>query len=196
MLATLEPPPAELGVTHWSSRLLADQLGVSDFTVSHDVAEVGAAAVAAWRRSSSPPIPSWRPRSATWSACIWTRRRRRSCSRRREVPDPGPGPDRADPADAPGLPEKRTHDYVRHGTTTLFAALEMATGKVTDACYPRHRNEEFLRFLKQVAKAYPRVKLHMVVRQLRHPQAPERAGLAGEATRGSPCTSPRPRGRG
>ena len=41
----------------------------------------------------------------------------------------------------PGLPEKATHDYVRHGTTTLFAALEIATGKVTDACYPRHRHE-------------------------------------------------------
>ena len=79
-----------------------------------------------------------------------------------------------------GMPEKQTHDYVRHGTTTLFAALEVATGKVTDACYPRHRHEEFLRFLKQVAKAYPRRKLHIVVRQLRHPQAPGRAGLAGE----------------
>ena len=63
----------------------------------------------------------------------------------------------------PGLPERATHDDVRHGTTTLFAALEVATGKVTDACYPRHRHEEFLRFLKQVAKTYPRVKLHLVV---------------------------------
>ena len=63
----------------------------------------------------------------------------------------------------PGIPAKQTHDYVRHGTTTLFAALEVATGKVTDACYPRHRHEEFLRFLKQVAKAYPRRKLHIVV---------------------------------
>jgi transposase len=61
-----------------------------------------------------------------------------------------------------GLPEKATHDYVRHGTTTLFAALEVATGKVTDACYPRHRHEEFLCFLKHVAKAYPRVRLHLV----------------------------------
>src|SRR5450756_1465902 len=41
-------------------------------------------------------------------------------------------------------------------------ALEVATGQVTDACYDRHRHEEFLRFLKQVAKAYPRVKLHVV----------------------------------
>jgi transposase len=62
----------------------------------------------------------------------------------------------------PGLPERATHDYLRHGTTTLFAALEVATGKVTDACYPRHRHQEFLRFLKQVAKAYPRRELHIV----------------------------------
>jgi len=61
-----------------------------------------------------------------------------------------------------GLPEKRTHDYVRHGTTTLFAALEVATGKVIDACYPRHRHQEFLRFLKQVARAYPTGELHLV----------------------------------
>jgi transposase len=63
----------------------------------------------------------------------------------------------------PGLPERRTHDYKRHGTTTLFAALEVATGKITaDACYPRHTNAEFLRFLKQVARAHPRVKLHVI----------------------------------
>jgi hypothetical protein len=52
--------------------------------------------------------------------------------------------------------EARTHDYKRHGTTTLFAALEVATGRITaDACYPRHRSGEFLAFLKQVAKAGP-----------------------------------------
>jgi hypothetical protein len=62
----------------------------------------------------------------------------------------------------PGLPEKATHDYVRHGTTTLFAALEVATGKVTDACHPRHRHEEFLRFLKKIARACPRQRLHIV----------------------------------
>jgi hypothetical protein len=57
----------------------------------------------------------------------------------------------------------RTRDYVRHGTATLFAALEVATGKIsTDACYPRHSNVEFLAFLKQVAKAYPRVKPHVI----------------------------------
>jgi len=52
----------------------------------------------------------------------------------------------------PGLPEKQTHDYVRHGTTTLFAALDVATGKVVDACYPRHRHQEFLAFTRQAIR--------------------------------------------
>ena len=51
---------------------------------------------------------------------------------------------------------------MRHGTTTLFAALDVATGRVEQACLPRHRHQEFLRFLKQVAKAYPRRELHIV----------------------------------
>jgi hypothetical protein len=46
-------------------------------------------------------------------------------------------------------------DYVRHGTATLFAALEVAIGKVTDACFGRHRHQELPAFLKLVAKTYP-----------------------------------------
>ncbi|MGA7273176.1 MAG: IS630 family transposase, partial [Acidimicrobiia bacterium] len=57
--------------------------------------------------------------------------------------------------------------YVRHGTSTLFAALEVATGKVTGAYKPRHRHQEFLAFLKQVARAYPDTgdgtELHLVM---------------------------------
>ena len=73
----------------------------------------------------------------------------------------------------PGLPEKATHDYVRHGTTTLFAALEVATGKVTDGCYDRHRHEEFLHFLKKVARSYPRRELHIVVDNYRTHKHPD-----------------------
>ena len=62
----------------------------------------------------------------------------------------------------PGLPEKATHDYKRNGTTTLFAALNVATGVVVDRCYDRHGKAEFLDFMKTVAKAYPRRKLHIV----------------------------------
>lgn len=63
----------------------------------------------------------------------------------------------------PRLPEKATHDYKRNGTTTLFAALEVATGTLTDRCYDRHGKAEFLDFLKRVAKAYPRRRLHIVL---------------------------------
>lgn len=52
---------------------------------------------------------------------------------------------------------------MRNGTTTLFAALEVATGRVTDRCYDRHGKAEFLDFLKQVAKAYPRREMHVVL---------------------------------
>jgi hypothetical protein len=64
----------------------------------------------------------------------------------------------------PGLPARATYDYKRNGTTTLFAALEVATGRISaDACYPRHRHQEFLKFLKKVAAAHPGTELHVVL---------------------------------
>ena len=50
----------------------------------------------------------------------------------------------------PGIPERQTHDYERHGTTTLFAALDVAAGKVIGPCQPRHRHQQFIRFLDKV----------------------------------------------
>ena len=55
----------------------------------------------------------------------------------------------------PGQIERRTHDYTRHGTTSLFAALDIATGRVIGKCYPRHRAVEFRRFLDEIEKAVP-----------------------------------------
>jgi transposase len=66
----------------------------------------------------------------------------------------------------PGHAEQRTHDYVRYGTTTLFAALEIATGKVTGLCKNRHRHQEFLAFLKHLARTYPDGELHLVMDNL------------------------------
>ena len=70
----------------------------------------------------------------------------------------------------PGLPLKKgrcgtmTHDYVRHGTTTLFAALSMLDGKVIGDCMPRHRHQEFLRFLKKIdSETPPELDLHLIV---------------------------------
>jgi transposase len=55
----------------------------------------------------------------------------------------------------PGLPEQRTSDYERHGTTSLFAALDIATGKVIGKCHRRHRHQEFLKFMEVVDAALP-----------------------------------------
>jgi transposase len=55
----------------------------------------------------------------------------------------------------PGLPERQTHDYQRHGTTTLFAAFNILNGKVIGSCQARHRAKEFVRFLNQLEKEVP-----------------------------------------
>ena len=162
VVATLTKPPASLGVTHWSVRLLAAQLGVSFASVAR-----------IWRKWDLQP---WRVETFKFSTDPELDAKVRdvvglylappdkavvlSIDEKSQVQ----AMDRTAPILPlrPGIPEKQTHDYVRHGTTTLFAALEVATGKVTDACHPRHTHAEFLAFLKQVAKAYPRVKLHIV----------------------------------
>jgi transposase len=163
VLATLEPPPEALGVTHWSSRLLGKHLGVSDYTVSTTWKKWG---LQPWRTqsfkfSTDPELEAkirdvvglyLNPPDKAIVLCVDEKSQVQALDRTAPVL-----PLRL------GMPEKQTHDYIRHGTTTLFAALEVATGKVTDACYPRHRHEEFLKFLKQVAKAYPRTQLHIVV---------------------------------
>lgn len=63
-----------------------------------------------------------------------------------------------------GYVEGVTHDYIRHGTTTLFAALDIATGQVLTSCKNRHRHQEYLQFLKQVdANVPPDLGIHLVV---------------------------------
>jgi hypothetical protein len=55
----------------------------------------------------------------------------------------------------PGQVERRTHDYARHGTTSLFAALDLKSGRVMGECYRRHRSVEFRQFLDRVDQAIP-----------------------------------------
>ena len=161
--ATLEPPPERLGVTHWSTRLLAAELGISNFAVGQVWKKWGLQPwrVQTFKFSTDPELEAkvrdivglyLHPPERAVVLCVDEKSQIQALDRTAPIL-----PLR------PGLPESRTHDYVRHGTTTLFAALEVATGKVLDACYQRHRHQEFLRFLKQVAKAYPRRKLHVVV---------------------------------
>jgi transposase len=63
----------------------------------------------------------------------------------------------------PGQPERRTHDYVRHGTTSLFAALDVASGKVIGQCHRRHRAAEFRKFLDTIeANVPPALDVHLI----------------------------------
>src|SRR3954468_4075466 len=161
--ATLEPRPASLAFTHWSSRLLGRHLGISDATVAR-----------AWRAYRVQP---WRSATFKFSTdpeleakvrdvvglyldppqnaivlCVDEKSQIQALNRPQPIL-----PVR------PGLPEKATHDDKRNGTTTLFAALEVATGTITDRCYDRHGKAEFLDFLKLVAKTHPRRRLHVVL---------------------------------
>lgn len=64
----------------------------------------------------------------------------------------------------PGVPERHSHDYVRHGTTSLFAAFNVANGQVIGACHRRHRHQEFLKFLRRIDGEVPRnYEVHLVL---------------------------------
>jgi transposase/DNA-binding CsgD family transcriptional regulator/transcriptional regulator with XRE-family HTH domain len=63
----------------------------------------------------------------------------------------------------PGLPARQTHDYQRNGVTSLYAALEVATGRVLGECAPRHTGTDFLRFLQRLARAYRSRDLHLIL---------------------------------
>jgi transposase len=69
--------------------------------------------------------------------------------------------------------ERRTHDYVRHGTTNLFAALDTQTGRVTGRCFPRRRTKEFVEFLDEVSKHHGDRELHVILDNLSTHSGPE-----------------------
>jgi len=173
LTATLTSPPKRLGVTHWSSRLLAQELKVAQSTV-----------LRTWRHYRVQP---WRSETFKFSTdpelvaevtdvvglylappenavvlCVDEKSQIQALDRTQKML-----PMRT------GSPEKHTHDYIRHGTSTLFAALDIATGKVTATTKPRHRREEFLAFLKQVARAHPERELHLVMDNYAAHKTPE-----------------------
>jgi transposase len=160
---TLKPPPTSWGVSHWSTRLMAKKMGISNAEVADIWAEWG---VQPHRRgtfkfSTDPELEAKvvdvvglyldPPQGAVIL----------SVDEKSQIQ----ALDRTSPLlpMTPGKIERGTPDYVRHGTTTLFAALNVATGRVTSACKPRHRAKEFLAFCKQVARAYPDRDLHVVL---------------------------------
>ena len=151
---TLKPPPKKLGVTHWSSRLLAQRLKISNTSVARAWRAYG---VRPWkaesfRFSTDPELVGTvtdicglylAPPENAIVLCVDEKSQIQALDRT-----------------VPILPmqegriERRSHDYYRHGTSTLFAALDIATGQVTAALKPRHRHQEFLAFLKQIERTY------------------------------------------
>jgi transposase len=163
LAATLAPPPEHPGINHWSTRLLAAELGVSHNTVARVWAEhdLKPWQTETFKFSTDPKLEAkvrdvvglylHPPGRRSWSALT-----KRARSRRCNAPGRACRSAKAAPSGAPTTTSGM-------GTTTLFAALEVATGRVTDQCFPRHRHSEFLAFLKQMATAYPRRQLHVVL---------------------------------
>jgi hypothetical protein len=160
--ATLQTKPP--GTTHWSCRTMARELGVSKNT-----------AKPLWQEYILKP-----PLSRTFKLS----RDVRFLEKLTDVVGLYPNPhekslvlclDEKSRIQAlgrtqPGLPLTKgrcgtyTHDYVRHGTTILLAALEILDGKVTGQCHSRHRNQEFLKFLRRLDDESPeKLKLHLVL---------------------------------
>ena len=170
---TLRRPPKRYGVTHWSTRLLGKHLGIGDATVAAIWREAG---IQPWRSgsfrfSTDPELVGkvtdvvglyLAPPTDAIVLCVDEKSQIQALDRTAPVLPT-----------QPHLIERRSSDYVRHGTTTLFAALEIATGHVTGALKPRHRRQEFLAFLRQVTRAYPERELHLVMDNYAAHKTPE-----------------------
>jgi transposase len=157
--ATLRRPKA---ATHWSARRLAKEVGLSPATVHRIWQKYGLQPhrVETFKFSRDPRFEQkladvvglyLDPPERALVLCVDEKSQIQAL-------------DRTQPALPiwPGLPARMTHDYVRHGTTSLFAALEVASGKVHGRCFKRHTHLEFIAFLESLAKRYPRLELHLI----------------------------------
>jgi transposase len=160
--ATLQTKPK--GMTHWSCRLMAESQGVSKSTVnniwrSH---QLKPHRVKSFKLSRDPRFLEkltdvvglyLNPPQQAMVLCVDEKSQIQALDRTQ-----------------PGLPLKKgrggtmTHDYKRHGTTTLFAALDVLQGRVIGQCYERHRHQEFLKFLRRLDQEFPgTTPLHLVM---------------------------------
>ena len=159
---TLESPPPN--ASHWSTRTMAEAIGMSQSAVSR-----------VWRAFSLQPhrVETFKlsadpffvekvrdvvglylnPPEHALVLCVDEKSQIQALDRTRPIL-----PLR------PGVPERQTHDYKRHGTTSLFAALDVATGKVIGSLHRRQRHQEFLRFLERIDAAVPEpFEIHLVM---------------------------------
>ena len=160
--ATLQTKP--VGATHWSCRTMAEEQGISKSTINliwqshglqpHRTKQFKLSRDPKFLEKLTDVVGLYvNPPEKAIVLCVDEKSQIQALDRTQ-----------------PGLPLKKgrcgtmTHDYKRNGTTTLFAALEVAEGKVIGQCYARHRHQEFLKFLKRLDSEFPiQIKLHVVM---------------------------------
>lgn len=160
--ATLHTTPKD--ATHWSTRTMAKAMGVSNATVSRiwDAHGLQPHRVKSFKLSKDKHFVEkltdvvgvyLNPPDKAMVLCVDEKSQVQALDRTQ-----------------PGLPMKKgrcgtmTHDYKRNGTTCLFAALNVLEGKVIGSCYPRHRNIEFRKFLRQIDGTVPmELDIHMIL---------------------------------
>jgi transposase len=157
---TLTPPQ---GVTHWSARRLAKQAGVGKSTVHRiwQACDLKPHRVETFKFSKDPELKE----KVVDIVGLYLNPPEQALVLGVDEKSQIQALERTQPM-LPLLPGKiarHTHDYKRNGTTTLFAALNVATGEVIGECHPRHRHQEFLKFLKQLDKEVPGKELHLVL---------------------------------
>lgn len=157
--ATQRAPKA---ATHWSARRLAREVGLSSATVHRIWKKYGLQPhrVQSFKFSTDPEFATkladviglyLDPPERALVLCVDEKSQIQALNRTQPIL-----PVR------PGLPARMTHDYERHGTTSLFAALEVATGKVHGRCFPKHTHAEFIAFLKSIDRRYRRREIHLI----------------------------------
>src|SRR5271165_1554666 len=152
--ATLKTRPGD-GSTHWSVRMMAKHMGVSR-TIVHRVwqkHDVQPHRVERFKLSKDPKLEE----KVRDIVGLYLNPPDRALVLSVDEKTQIQALDRTAPILPlrPGLPQRQTHDYQRHGTTTLFAAFNILNGKVIGSCRPRHRSQEFIRFLHQLEREIP-----------------------------------------
>lgn len=151
--ATLETTPKD--ATHWSTRSMADHLGLSQSMVSRVWRAFGLAPHKqdSWKLSKDPLFVEkvrdvvglyLDPPERAVVLCVDEKTQIQALNRTQPVFPM-----------LPGTPARASHDYVRHGTSSLYAALDLTTGQVIGSLHSRHRAQEFLAFLKKIDANVP-----------------------------------------
>ena len=168
---TMGPPPA--GTSHWSVRMMAARTAMSPSTVHRIWRELGYKPhrVETFKFSTDPALEAkvrdvvglyLDPPAGAIVLCVDEKTQIQALDRTQPLLPM-----------KPGQVERHTHDYTRHGTTCLFAALEVGTGQVTTETRERHTGADFLAFLRRVERTYRGTELHVVLDNVSTHSTPE-----------------------